>query len=76
MIQIVNEKFFASLFLSKLISIPARVNKNTVRCIKQLNVMHNKGSKKVVHEQAKSKENRDNTKNRQGSKLITFLYTW
>ena len=37
--------------------------------------MHNKGSKKVVHEQAKSKENRDKSKNRQGSKLITFLYT-
>lgn len=37
--------------------------------------MHNKGSKKVVHEQAKSKENRDTSKNRHGRKLITFLYT-
>lgn len=49
--------------------------KTLVRCTKQLNVMHNKGSKKVVHEQAKSKENRDQSKNRHGSKLITFLYT-
>lgn len=74
-IQIVNEKFFAGLFLSKPISTPSRVNTNTVRCTKELNVMHNKGSKKVVHEQAKSKENRDKSKNRHGSKLITCLYT-
>lgn len=58
----VNKNFFSTLFLAKAISTPAGVKKNTVRCIKQLNIMHNKGSETVVHEQAKSKENRDSSK--------------
>lgn len=35
--------------------------------------MYNKGSKKIVYGQEKYKENRDNSKNRQRSKLIHFF---